>query len=296
MRRRALIAATLLLALPMAYLLAANVVLDISLTPKRASCVTPAATALHGTVVEATTLSSTTDGTKLAAWIVAPGREQGVVLVHGLDSCGWHGTAPDVAMRYVDAGFSVVIFDLRGQGASEGDALGLGYLERGDVEAAVRLLQTKGSTRIGVHGSSYGAATALLATAMIKDVRAVVADSAFADVRDLMDAELERRVGGSVCLRPGVVLAGRLFHGLDLAAIAPVAAVPQIGPRPISFLHGALDDRIPVEHARRLKAAARGPGDELWILEGAGHTVALEKARDEYFARTVGFLAKHLQE
>lgn len=288
--RRPVIIASVVIGVTVAYFAAAEVVLDISLTPKRVACSVPADLDVP---IEPTRLSSTTDGTQIAAWLVAPGREKGVVLVHGLDSCGWNGNAPDVVKRYVEAGMSVVVFDLRGQGASEGTALGLGYKERGDVEAAVRLLQAKGSIKIGVHGSSYGAGTALLATAMIKDVRAVVADSAFADVRDLMDAELERKVGSAAWLRPGVVLVATL-HGLDLETIAPAMAVPQISPRPISFLHGAADQRIPVEHARRLKAAATGPNDELWILEGAGHTVALERARDEYFAHTVGFLAKNL--
>lgn len=288
--RRPVIAAIALAGIAVAYLAAAEVVLNISLTPTRVACSAPADL---GVVVEPVTLSSTTDATKIAAWIVAPGRDKGVVIVHGLDSCGWNGNAPDVVARYLEAGLSVVVFDLRAQGASEGSALGLGYKERGDVEAAVRLLQAKGTTRIGVHGSSYGAGTALLATAMIADVKAVVADSAFADVRDLMDAELERKVGSAAFLRPGVVMVARL-HGLALERIAPLGAVPRISPRPISFLHGAQDDRIPVDHVRRLAAAATGPNDTVWILEGAGHTQALEKARAEYFAHTVGFLAGHL--
>lgn len=275
----------------LAYFAAAEVVLRISLTPQRVQCVAPPA--LTGATIEPVTLASTTDGTKLAAWIVAPGRERGVVLVHGLDSCGWNGHAPAVVQRYVDEGMSVVVFDLRAQGASEGDALGLGFKERGDVEAAVRLLQARGSRRIGVHGSSYGAGTALLAVGMISDVKAVVADSAFADVRLLMDAELERKVGSAAVLRPGVVMVAKL-HGLSLDDIPPEKAVRSISPRPISFLHGALDERIPVEHVQRLKAAASGPHDELWILDGAGHTVALDQAPDRYWQQTVLFLAKHL--
>jgi fermentation-respiration switch protein FrsA (DUF1100 family) len=288
------IALALVAVLAVAYFVAAEVVLRISLTPGRAQCTAPAdATTLSGATVEPVALTSTTDGTQLAAWIVAAGRERGVVLVHGLDSCGWNGHAPEVVRHYVDEGMSVVVFDLRAQGASQGEALGLGYKERGDVEAAVRLLQARGTKSVGVHGSSYGAGTALLATAMIKDVKAVVADSAFADVRDLMDAELERKVGSASVLRPGVVLVARL-HGLSLEEIPPERAVPQIAPRPISFLHGAIDDRIPVSHAHRLKAAAQGPSVQLWILEGGGHTVAIDKAPDEYYARTVKFLARHL--
>lgn len=158
----------------------------------------------------------------------------------------------------------------------------------------MRWLQERGTKRVGLHGSSYGAGAALLAAAKVEDVVAVVADSAFADMRDLMDAELRRKVGGAGVLGPGIVVVGKLLHGLDLAEIAPVRAVPAIAPRPISFLHGAQDDRIPVSHARRLKDAAQGAKDALWILENGGHSVAHEIARDEYFRRTVDFLAAHL--
>jgi uncharacterized protein len=277
------------LAVASAYLGAAAVVLDVALTPHRVHCDVPKDL---GAPIEATTLASTTDGTRIAAWLAGAGREKAVVLVHGLDSCGWHGAAPMVAKRYLDAGFSVGVLDLRGQGDSGGEHLGLGWHERGDVEAVVRALQARGSKRIGIHGSSYGAATALLSTAAIADVKAVVADSSFADIRDLMDAELRRKVGGGAgVLGPGVVVVGVLLHGLDLSEIAPVQAIRTITV-PISLLHGEDDDRIPVEHARRLQAATHGA--DLWVLPHAGHTVAMDVAREEYFRRTVDFLAAKL--
>ena len=287
----AVVVVAVLVAIGAAYLGAAAVVLDIALTPQRVRCTTPTAAEL-GAPIEATTLASTTDGTRIAAWIAGAGREKGVVMIHGLDSCGWHGAAPMVAKRYLDSGFSVGVLDLRGQGDSDGDHLGLGWHESGDVEAVVRELQRRGSTRVGVHGSSYGAVTALLATSRIADVKAVVADSAYADVRDLMDVELRRKVGGGAgVLGPGVVVVGKLLHGLDLAEIAPVTRIRTITV-PISLLHGELDDRIPVDHARRLQKATHGA--PLWILAGAGHTVAHEVARDEYWRRTVEFLAARL--
>mgnify|MGYP006149389287 CR=1 FL=1 len=49
----------------------------------------------------------------------------------------------------------------------------------------MKWLERRGSKRIGIHGSSYGAATALLSTATIVDVKAVVADPEAADVDEL---------------------------------------------------------------------------------------------------------------
>ena len=71
---------------------------------------------------------------------------------------------------------------------------------------------------------------------------------------------------------PGITLLGQLLYGLDFDTIAPEQQVANIAPRPILFIHGSDDPRIPVEHASRLKAASGNPANELWILKGYGHT------------------------
>ena len=147
------------------------------------------------------------------------------------------------------------------------------------MRVAVDLLLKRGFKpgRIGIHGGSYGAATALLSTAVIPEVAAVVADSAFADMRDLMDAQIETRTRipswfSRLFLRPGFAFVAQLFYSLDFTEIPPERAVPEIAPRPILFIHGSEDRYIPLEHAYRLKAASKNCADELWILEGYGHT------------------------
>ena len=185
-----------------------------------------------------------------------------------------------------------------------------GWLERRDVRAAVNLLLSRGFSpgRIGIHSGSYGAAAALLSTAAIPEVGAVVADSAFADVRDLMDAQIEDRTGipawvARFFLRPGNAFVAQVLYPLDLAEIPPERAVPAIAPRPILFIHGSDDPTIPVEHAYRLKAASKNPADELWILEGYGHTegvqlgdeqVEVSPLREEYLRRVSEFFVRSL--
>ena len=208
-------------------------------------------------------------------------------MVHGLDSYAWDVGAPEIAEAYVAAGFDVLVYDSRAQGASSGKRLGLGWAERSDVAAAVSLLLDRGfkPRRIGIHGTSYGAAIALLAAAAVPEIGAVVADSSFADVRDVMVARIAERTGLpsglAELLRPGIELIARLGYRLDLYAIQPERAVPRIAPRPILFIHGSDDDVIPVEHARRLKSASRNAADELMILDGQGHTEGMVTLQDE---------------
>ena len=246
-------------------------------------------------------------GLWLHGWLLPSWGSNAIVLIHGLDSYSWDWDLPDIAKAYVEAGFHVLVFDLRAHGRSDGDRLGLGWHEKEDVRAAVALLLARGfaSGRIGVHGGSYGAVVALLSTATIPEIGAALVDSAFADVRDIMDVEVEKAIGipASVSrkiLRPGIAAFARWSFGLNFDIIAPELAVPAIAPRPILFIHGTADNRIPLSHSRRLIAAAKNPAAQLWELEGAGHTEGVRVGwkrceQGEYSATQEMFLRRAVQ-
>lgn len=274
-RRRLLIAAGAFAGLTALYLGLSAFIVSEMLTPRSPCRVRVPADS--GLVAEEIRFQSDEDQIPLAGWLIPSTGDRAIVLVHGLTSYSWTGTQEDIARAYVEAGFHVLVFDGRGRGLSGGDRLGLGWHERRDVRGAVDLLLERGikPRRIGVHGTSYGAATAILSAAAIPEVGAVVADSAFADVRERMGREIEMRIGlpaGIVrLLRPGIAFVAQTFYDLDLDAIPPERAVPSIAPRPILFIHGTEDKRIPVKHAHRLFAASKNPADELWI-HPLGHT------------------------
>ena len=227
--------------------------------------------------VEELHFKSAEDKVPLVGWLLSSSGDRAIVLVHGINSDAWRAANTDIARAYVDAGFHVLAFDLRGHGLSGGNRIGFGWLERRDVRAAVDLLLKRGfrAGRIGIHGTSYGGATALLSAAAIPELGAVVADSAFADMRDVMQGQIKRDIPWLPFVsvfRSGITLLGQLFYGLNFDTMAPEHQVTKIAPRPILFIHGSKDSIIPVEHAHRLKAASRNPANELWILKGFGHT------------------------
>ena len=152
-----------------------------------------------------------------------------------------------------------------------------------------------GVGRIGVWGQSFGGAAALLAAADLPEVGAVVSDAAFYDVRPLLDSEIHARTGLPPIFTPGLATAVRLFYGLDLDVIPPVLAVPRIAPRPILLIHGTADPRIPVEHAYHLRAATRGPADELWLVPGAGHVLSFATEPEAYAAKVLGLFDRALE-
>ena len=167
-----------------AYLGLCGLVIDLSLTAKR---IVSDETPLNaGFVAEAIEFESNGGRISLRGWLLSSSGDRAIILVHGIDSHGWDGAQPDIARAYVDAGFHVLVFDLRGHGRSGGNRLGLGWHEREDIRGAVDVLLSRGFEpgKIGIHGTSYGAATALLSAAVIPEIGGVLADSAFADVRD----------------------------------------------------------------------------------------------------------------
>lgn len=253
---------------------------------------------------------SRTGDVPLTGWLVPGGGDTAIVLVHGLHSHAWDGQTPDLVRAYQEAGFTVLLFDLRAQGGSGGDHAGGALLEGGDLRAAVDLLLEEGFLpgRIGLHGTSYGAAIALLAAPAIDEVGAIIADSSFSSALDAIGAEFERRTGLpealSHVLVPGLRLLGRTIYGFDIERAAPVDAIGALEPRPVLLIHGTDDPIIPYEHARRLKAAA-GPATEIWPLAGAEHTQGvrmvpdcdqLSPTRAAYLARSIAFFRRHLSD
>jgi pimeloyl-ACP methyl ester carboxylesterase len=280
-------------------------VLSASLTPSKGVC-PPSEGPPSDVALEAIVFRSRVDGVRLAGWLGSSLRDRAVILIHGIDSDAWAGAAPDLVRAYLDAEFNVLLFDLRAHGRSEGNRIGLGALERHDVHAAVDLLLERGIPpgRIGLHGTSYGAAMALLAAAEIPEVGAVIADSAYADIRDLIATEVGRRTRlpgwmAAWLMRPGIENAARLLFAMDLAALAPEAVVARIAPRPLLLIHGSQDPVIPPDHARRLKDHAVNAAAELWMLEGLRHTEGARMGpcnlvplpgRREFLGRIVGFM------
>ena len=249
----------------------------------------------------------TPDGIGLVGWFVPAEGDRVIVLVHGIYSNAWDGQASDVVRAYHEADFNVFLYDSRGQGRSEG-TLGLGWLERQDVQAAVAHVLARGfrAGRIGVHGTSYGAATALLAAAELPEIGAVVADSAFADARDVILGEVARRTGLSIRwtrpLTPGLAFIAKRRYGAELSAGSPEQAMAAIAPRPVLLIHGERDPIIPVASIDRLHAAAPG-STTVWVLPGRQHTEGVRLAPDYenespllgvFLAKVTGFFRDHL--
>jgi uncharacterized protein len=205
----------------------------------------------------------------------------------------------------VKQGFAVLAFDMRGNGASPPAPLSLGYFEQRDVLGAVDYLRsgplpypTLGRPRvIGGWGVSMGAATLLFAAAQEPIIRAVVSDSAYADIIPILQREIPKGSGLPAAFNPGALTAVNALYGINFSAVRPVDVVPQIAPRPIFFIHGAADTYVPPSNMTELaSAASKAPNAHIqtWLVPGANHAQSYKVAGADYTARVVAFFTATL--
>lgn len=208
-------------------------------------------------------------------WIPAPARPDGrpapvVVYGHGngTDRRHWLPAAP----RVHRSGVGQLLFDFAGRGESDGEVISLGAHEAGDLRAALDFLAGRPGidpSRAALAGRSMGAVAAILAAAEDPRVRALVLDSPFADLGDLVDSQMARHHLPPALLRKPLFLLAGWRAGFDPDGVRPERAIPRVT-IPILLFHGDSDELVPLEHAHRLEKAARGPVTFVPI-PGAGH-------------------------
>ena len=127
-----------------------------------------------------------------------------------------------------------------------------------------------------------GGAVAILAAAKEPRIGAVVADTSYAEVRELLREQARIRARMPAVVADLVLLAARAYRA-SIGRLRPIDLVHGIAPRPFLIVHGGQDVLVPVAHASRL--AGRAPGAELWIVDEAGHCGGFHCRRDEYLDR-----------
>ena len=195
-------------------------------------------------------------------------------------------------------GYHVLLIDFRGCGLSGGRFTTVGYREVADVQGAVDYLGGRlGQVPLGVLGISMGAVAALRAAPQCPAIAAIVADSAYADLKDTIRHKMEEilRLPPLVAMGWASIRVGEWLSGGNVAAVRAMdaAASAKGGPRPLLLIHGARDDYLPPDNAQRLFRAAAEP-KELWLAPGSGHAMARLDHSREYLERVHAFFQRYL--
>jgi uncharacterized protein len=231
-----------------------------------------------------------TDGLELAGWWVhGNDPSRAVVLVSGIEGDKSDRHVVKTAPIYAEAGYAVLMLDLRAQGDSEGKRVTMGYKEVRDVRGALLWLNERGfaPSDVVLHGFSLGGATVLRA-APESDVAGVVEESAYADLPLILRQQLPKVSGLPSFFTPGIFLMGKLFLGIDPWAVRPEEDARKLCEEeiPLLIIHSKDDEVVPFEHAERIRKAC--PGAAFWKIEGYRHVGAY--AHPRYRERLLNFL------
>lgn len=234
----------------------------------------------------------TSDGVPIAAWLIRHPRGEGVLLLlHGYQSC--KSETLDLAKAlHARAPYHLVLLDFRAHGDSGGGRVTFGREEIREVQAALDFLAGQPELRelpVGCHGVSMGAVIAVQAAARMSRIRAVVADSPYADLGKVvarvqwLTYHIPRMPVGQM-----ILWAAQLRLGGRGGLPGPLEDAAKMAPRGLLVIHGERDVTIPVQEAVRLFEAAGTP-KQLWVVPGAEHAACFYGREEEYVNRISGF-------
>ena len=240
----------------------------------------------------------TKDGLWLTGWLVRHPRPRGILLLfHGYGTC--KADLLDLAQAFHENGsYHLLLPDFRGHGESEGWTISFGLRDVSDIQEIISQLAGDPEFTglpIGCYGISMGGAIGLLAAARSPQIRAVVADSAYADL-----AKAIARIQWISYYIPRFPLGQMVIWGTQLRlacrlqTLSPVYCIGRIAPHGVLIIHGMKDQAILPSHAEALYQAAGEP-KELWLVPEAEHVASFYRNQKDYLHRVLGFFENAFQ-
>ena len=213
------------------------------------------------------------DGVKLSGWYL-PRENSPVTIIycHGLFRSRLEML--ERAEKFSQEGYAGLLMDFRSHGKSGKAMTSMGYLERFDIIGAVRYLKDslRIQTPVVVYGVSMGAAAALLAAADDSVIAGLIIDSSFLSFDETIThhAKLFFKLP-QFPVASALIMFTKWRVGFNSADFDLRHAVQKIGDRPILFIAGGADTRMPPEIAKTLYDASPSTHKNIVIIPNATH-------------------------
>ena len=226
---------------------------------------------------------TTGDELRLEGWFV-PSRNGATVIV----SPGRFGPQKQARML-VRHGYGVLLFDRRGEGASEGDPNAFGWHGDRDLHAAAAYLRGRPDVepaRIGAVGLSVGGEMLIRAAAHSDDFKAIVSEGASGQsVRDaLANGDKPKHVVGYAAN----TLATAVFTN-TLPPPSLKGEVEKIAPNAVFFVYGENGQAGTEAKPNQLFYAGAREPKRIWEVPGGRHIAGITTRPEEYERRVIEF-------
>ncbi len=212
-----------------------------------------------------------------------------MILTHGFTDN--HYGALKYAKMYLDYGFNLVIYDLRGHGANKRTFVTYAIRESRDVMAVVADTRRRyGNIRVlGLHGESLGAASTAMCMKYKPQVNFGVCDCGFADIENVIKGSVESMHLPGFCYYLAALGAVIRYH-YSFGKMRPIDALSE-NTVPMLFIHGDADQLIPYQNSERMAAKTAGYS-EVRLIPGATHAESVLKDTTAYREYVEAFLKK----
>jgi len=234
------------------------------------------------------------DGASLSAWWVQPSKPNGncVAVLHGIADS--RSSARGFAPLFLNEGYAVLLPDSRAHGASGGEYVTYGLLEKYDVIAWASWMKQAGCHKLYALGESLGASILIQSAGVQPVFSAIAAECPYADLREVAEYRV-RQMGHVPEFVARIVVETSLIYaewvdGVDLRRVSPIESIAHAS-TPILLIHGLRDFRTPPWNSERLAHA--NPSASLWLVAYADHTGASSTEPVEFRRRVLAWFVEH---
>ena len=216
------------------------------------------------------------------------------IMIHGYT--GSRREMQSIASMYYSWGFSVLTPDNRAHGESEGKYIGMGWLDKDDIQLWMEWIRNKDKdAKIVIQGCSMGAATVMMTAGdNPPGLVAAVEDCGYTSVWDIFSDELKTlfHLPAFPVLYMCDVVA-RLKAGYSIRKASSVEQLKKTS-IPMLFIHGSNDRFVRSSMLdENYDAKVDGPKEKL-LVEGAAHGESEVVAPDLYYRTIHDFLGKYV--
>jgi len=239
---------------------------------------------------------ATDDNLKLSAWFLPSSNPRGTIIyIHGIADSKISGIC--IANLLVGHGYNVFLLDMRKHGGSEGWFCTYGYYEKYDVKKAVSYLYSRKDIaigKIGLIGTSMGAAIAIQAAAIDERIGCIVAEASFTDLRTITLDYQHHIIGIRLKWLNNLILRkAEKIANFRVDDVSPLNAIAQLQ-IPALLVHGKRDPLIKYEYAEELHRRAN-PETEVYFLDDAMHNDIHSVGGEAYRNKLLDFLERNLR-
>ena len=238
----------------------------------------------------------TFDRLKLSCWFVQQKKKARgtIIYLHGVGDCKVGGVT--FARFLYDKGFNIFLYDSREHGESEGYYCTYGFYEKHDLSSIVTYLQSRKSNKIGkigIYGTSMGAAVAIQAATIERRITALVAEGSYTALRTVF-VDYQKRIIKLPWhfLRNIALMQSQRMANFKARLVAPIEDIKRVH-IPILIVHGKNDSFIKSDYSKLLYEAANEP-KQLLLIEGDDHNDVWKVGGNVYENSIASFFKKHL--